>query len=55
MVDSLANGSAVIVLPVWFRLCRLRMARFDVYANPIADQRREVPYWIDVQFLFQGI
>lgn len=25
------------------------MARFDVYANPIAEQRREVPYWIDVQ------
>ena len=25
------------------------MARLDVFANPIAELRREVPYWIDVQ------
>jgi toxin CcdB len=25
------------------------MARFDFYANPIADQRRVVPYWLDIQ------
>jgi hypothetical protein len=24
MVDHPANGPAVIVLPVWFRICRLR-------------------------------
>lgn len=25
------------------------MARFDVYANPIADERRHTPFWLDVQ------
>lgn len=25
------------------------MARFDVHVNPIAEQRRAVPYWLDVQ------
>ena len=25
------------------------MARFDVYANPDADERRHVPYMLDVQ------
>ena len=25
------------------------MPRFDFYANPIAEQRRAVPYWLDVQ------
>ena len=25
------------------------MARFDVYQNPIAEQRRTVPYWLDIQ------
>jgi toxin CcdB len=25
------------------------MPRFDVYQNPIAEQRRAVPYWLDVQ------
>jgi toxin CcdB len=25
------------------------MARFDVYQNPIAEQRKSVPYWLDIQ------
>lgn len=25
------------------------MARFDVYANPIADERKHTPFWLDVQ------
>jgi toxin CcdB len=25
------------------------MARFDVHPNPIAEQRRSIPYWLDVQ------
>ena len=25
------------------------MARFDVYQNPIAEQRKTVPYWLDIQ------
>ncbi len=25
------------------------MARFDVYATPIADERRHTPFWLDVQ------
>lgn len=25
------------------------MARLDVYANPIGEHRREVPFWVDVQ------
>jgi toxin CcdB len=25
------------------------MARFDVYASPIADMRRTTPFWLDVQ------
>ncbi|MFN9209629.1 MAG: CcdB family protein [Betaproteobacteria bacterium] len=25
------------------------MPKFDAYANPIAEQRRQVPYWLDVQ------
>lgn len=25
------------------------MAQFDVYANPIAEQRKRVPFWVDIQ------
>lgn len=25
------------------------MARFDVYANPIAESRKRIPYWVDIQ------
>jgi toxin CcdB len=25
------------------------MARFDVYTTPFADERRAVPYWLDIQ------
>ncbi len=25
------------------------MAQFDVYANPMADQRARIPYWLDLQ------
>lgn len=25
------------------------MARFDVYTNPIADERKHTPFWLDVQ------
>jgi hypothetical protein len=25
------------------------MARFDVYATPIAEDRRHTPFWLDVQ------
>jgi len=25
------------------------LARFDVHPNPISDQRRSIPYWLDVQ------
>jgi toxin CcdB len=25
------------------------MARFDVYATPIAEDKRHTPYWLDVQ------
>jgi toxin CcdB len=25
------------------------MAQFDVFTNPIADQRRRIPYWLDIQ------
>jgi toxin CcdB len=25
------------------------MARFDVYATPLADERRHTPFWLDVQ------
>ncbi len=38
MVDHLAVGSTVIVLPVWFRLCRLRM----VHVVPAGSAK---PFW----------
>ncbi len=25
------------------------MAQFDVYTNPMADQRSRIPYWLDLQ------
>lgn len=25
------------------------MAQFDVYTNPMADQRARIPYWLDLQ------
>lgn len=25
------------------------MARFDVYTNPIAEDRRHTPFWLDIQ------
>nr|WP_315187168.1 CcdB family protein [uncultured Albidiferax sp.] len=25
------------------------MAQFDVYTNPMADQRGRIPYWLDLQ------
>jgi toxin CcdB len=25
------------------------MAQFDVYTNPMADQRTRIPYWLDLQ------
>jgi hypothetical protein len=25
------------------------MAQFDVYTNPMVDQRSRIPYWLDLQ------